>query len=60
MIDRMTEVLMDTLRQHALEGKAAEGGFKAITWNACTNAIRPHYCGGGEVTAKCCRNKFGS
>jgi hypothetical protein len=36
---------MDTLRQHANEGKAAEGGFKAITWNACVTAIRPYYKG---------------
>jgi hypothetical protein len=57
--NRMVEVLMDTLRRHSLDGKAAKGGFKASTWNACVNIIRPHYHGGGEVTAKSCRNKFG-
>ena len=54
----MVRHLMDTLRQHALEGKAAEGGFKSVTWNACVNAVKPHYKGSGGLTAKCCRNKF--
>jgi hypothetical protein len=56
--DLMVEPLMNTLRQHALEGKAAEGGFKAVTWNACVAAVKPHYKGSGGLTAKCCRNKF--
>ena len=54
----MVRHLMDTLRQHALEGKATEGGFKSVTWNACVNAVKPHYKGSGGLTAKCCRNKF--
>jgi hypothetical protein len=55
----MVDALMDTLRQHTLEGKAAKSGFKASTWNACVNTIRPLYHGGGELTPKSCRNKFG-
>ena len=45
-----------------MDGKAAEaeGGFKAVTWNACVDAIRPYYKGSSDLTAKCTKNKFGS
>jgi hypothetical protein len=54
----MVRVLMDTLQKHVLEGQAAEGGFKAVTWNACVKAITPYYRGEGHLSAKSCRNKF--